>query len=112
SREFDMGWERNRPSEMAACGLVTLTLLPLLLALFRPFFGTFAVPGVALRLEHVRARHKGAHFAEPGHHLHALPDRHFRHLPHQGADPLELGEKLLDLVRLDAGAGRDPPPPA
>src|SRR5665213_4201666 len=57
------------------------------------------------------ARASGKGSLKPGDKLYALPDAHAGHLPHQVAHLLELAEKLRDLVRLDAAAGRNAPPP-
>src|ERR1051326_6772084 len=63
--------------------------------------------GADLGLGEHAPRHHAAHFAEAGDHLDALPHAHLRHLPHQGANLLELIQELFDLVRLDAAAGGD-----
>src|SRR4051812_35247095 len=89
-----------------------LVLLALLFPLLGPLLGALAVSGADLTLEHARPGQERAHLAEAGDGLHALPDAHFSHLAHHGPHLIELGEELLDLARLDAAAGRDPPPPA
>src|SRR5262249_11707389 len=87
-------------------------LLLFLLPLLGPFLGTFAMPGVPLGLQLGSARHESAHLAHAHHHLDPLHHAHLGNLPHQASDLIELDQELLDLVRLGAGAGRDPPPPA
>src|SRR5262249_5201688 len=90
----------------------SLVLFPFLLALLGALLGALAVPGADLGLHDLRPGLEGARLAQPGHHLHALPDAHLGHLPHEGAHLLELAEELLDLVRLDARAAGDAPPAA
>src|SRR5262249_35095017 len=88
------------------------SFLALLLPFLGAFLGALAVARVALDLHHLGPGLEGAHLAQAAHHLDALPDAHPGHLPHHRADHVELVEELLDLVVLDAAAGRDPPPPA
>src|SRR5436309_3219430 len=88
--------------------LLFLVLLPLLLAVLGPLLGALAVAGVALGLE-LRPGQERPHLAQARHRLHPLPDAHLGHLTHQRPHLDELFEELLDLVRLDARAGRDPP---
>src|SRR5438067_1815007 len=54
------------------------------------------------------AGQKGGGLAQPGHHLHQLPNRHAGHLFPEGPYLVDLGVELLALARLDPGTGRDP----
>src|SRR5579883_2275027 len=92
--------------------LSLLLLFPFALAVLRPLLGALAVPGADLGFEQLGAGLEGAGLAHAGHHLDALPDAHLGHLPHQRPHLLELGEELLDLVRLGAAAGGNAAAPA
>src|SRR5205085_274492 len=78
-----------------------------LLPLIRPLLGALAVAGAHFHFLRHRSWLEHSRFAEVHHHLHALPNAHVGHLPHETADLVELHQELLNVVRLDAAAAGD-----